>query len=56
MAWSQELWVCVHKGVKVRMVNGNAKSFLWWERGTVLKQPNETNSSLKTLYKKCNKN
>ena len=28
MGWYERLWTCVHKGVEVKRVNGNAKSFL----------------------------
>ena len=38
---SQGLWACVYKGVEVKRVNGNAKSFLCEKRGKILKQPNE---------------
>ena len=26
--WHEGLWTCVYKGVEVKMMNGNAKSFL----------------------------
>ena len=26
--WHEGLWICVYKGVKVKAVDGNAKSFL----------------------------
>ena len=46
------MWARVCKGVEVRRMNGNIKSFFFFlERGKVLKQPNETNSTLKTLNK-----
>ena len=28
MRWYERPWTCVYKGVKVKRVNGNAKSFL----------------------------
>ena len=28
MGWHEGLWACVYKGVEVKMVNENAKSFL----------------------------
>ena len=63
MRWQKGLWACTYKGVKVKIVNGNAKSFLcMWERKSleilnqmkqieVLKHwiKNVTKSSLETL-------
>ena len=32
MGWYETLWTCVYKGVEMKRVNGNAKSFLCvWE-------------------------
>ena len=54
--WYEGLWAYVYKGVELKMVNENAKSFVCVREMKVLNiEPNETNSSLKTLNKKCNK-
>ena len=29
MGWHEGLWTCIYKGVEVKRVNGNTKSFLW---------------------------
>ena len=32
IGWYERLWTCVYKGIKVKMMSGNAKSFLCvWE-------------------------
>ena len=40
MGWHEGLWACVYKGVEVKMVNENSKSFFFFfgerERGKVL--------------------
>ena len=53
MEWHEGLWACVCKGVEVKRVNGNGKSFVCegdeksWDI-----EPNETNSGLETLNQK----
>ena len=32
MKWHEGLWVCVYKGVKVKTMDGNAKSFFMCKR------------------------
>ena len=55
--WYERLWTCVYKGVKVKMMNRNAKSFFVCvrdERSWNIKS-NKINSNLKTLNTKCKK-
>ena len=65
IGWYERLWTCVYKGVKVKVMNGNAKSFVCvWEMKSleilnqiIIKQiivlkhwiKHVTKSSLKTL-------
>ena len=37
MGWYERLWICVYKGVKVKRMNRNAKSFCMCEGWKVLK-------------------
>ena len=53
MRWHGELWACVYKWVEVKMVNGNAKSFLCErEKNSWNIESNETNSGLEILLNK----
>ena len=53
MRWHGRLCACVYKGEEVKMVNGNAESFVCQreEKSWNIK-PNETNNSLETLLNK----
>ena len=53
MGWYEKLWTCVYKGVEVKRVNGNAKSFLcvWEMKSLEILNQMKKNSSLKTLNK-----
>ena len=53
MGWYEKLWTCVYKGVEVKRVNGNAKSFLCVCEMKSLEILNQMkkNSNLKTLNK-----
>ena len=57
MGWHEGMWACIYKGLEMKRVNENVNNFLCMrEEKSWNIEPNKTNSSLKTLNKKCNKN
>ena len=54
MGQHEGLQACVYKGVKVEMVNGNAKSFFYVREKKGLETLNQM-KQIVTLNKKCNK-